>query len=525
MSSSTGWLPTDTMSDLAVEDVPDLVTAVRRAAARWPDRPAWTFPAGGERLSFADVAVRSARIAGGLAARGVEPGDRVGVMLDNSASFPLVWFALARLGAAMVPLSHRYRSTDLEHLLRTSRCRGVVSRPDLWQPLLDVPPDVRGATTLWDVTELGEAVLWADDVTPRRTNCLNVQFTSGTTGRPKGCVLSHDYWVTLARSLVTGFPQLGERDVMLTAQPFHYVDPQWNVVAALLAGAHLVALDGFHPTTFWEEVREHGVTYFYCLASMPTLLLTTSPSDLDTQHHVRAVQCSAIPVARHADLERRWGVPWYEAFGMTETGADLRVDAADHDELVGSGCVGSPAEHRDARVAGPDGAPVGVGEIGELQLRGPGMMDGYFGDPDATASVFDGGWFRTGDLAHLDAAGRVYLDGRIKDMIRRSGENIAAREVEEVLTTHPDIRLAAVVAVPDDLRGEEAKAIVVVDPAAALSPEALAAYCSERIAAFKVPRFWEFRDSLPLTPSQRVAKSALGPATGPVHDVRLERST
>jgi crotonobetaine/carnitine-CoA ligase len=520
MSSPVGWLPTDTTADLAVEDVPDLVTAVRRAAARWPDQPAWTFPAGGERLSFADVAVRSARIAGGLAARGVAPGDRVGVMLDNSASFPLVWFALARLGAAMVPLSPRYRSADLEHLLRTARCRAVVSRPDLWQPLLDVAPDVPAATMLWDVTELGDAVLWSDDVTPRPTNCLNVQFTSGTTGRPKGCVLSHAYWITLARSLVTGFPRLSEHDVMLTAQPFHYVDPQWNVAAALLAGAHLVTLDGFHPTSFWDQVREHGVTYFYCLASMPTLLLTAPASALDTQHQVRAVQCSAIPVARHADLERRWGAPWYEAFGMTETGADLRVGETDHDELVGTGCVGAPAEHREARVAGPDGVALGGGEIGELQLRGPGMMDGYFGDPAATAAAFDGGWFRTGDLAHLDAAGRVYLDGRIKDMIRRSGENVAAREVEEVLTTHPDIRLAAVVAVPDELRGEEVKAIVVVDTDPAPSAEALAAYCAERLAAFKVPRFWEFRDSLPLTPSQRVAKAALGPATGPVHDVR-----
>jgi crotonobetaine/carnitine-CoA ligase len=519
-------MPTDTTADLAVEDVPDLVTAVRRAAARWPDRPAWTFPGGAEQLTFSDVAVRSARIAGGLAARGVEPGDRVGVMLGNSASFPLVWFALARLGAAMVPLSPRYRSADLEHLLRTARCRAVVSAQELWQPLLDVAPDVPGVTTLWDVAELGGAVLWADDVTPRATNCLNVQFTSGTTGRPKGCVLSHGYWITLARSLVTGFPLLGEADVMLTAQPFHYVDPQWNVVAALLAGAHLVALDGFHPSTFWEQVRAHRVTYFYCLASMPTLLLTTTASDVDTQHEVRAVQCSAIPVARHADLERRWGVPWYEAFGMTETGADLRVGPPDHDELVGSGCVGAPAGHREARVARPDGVPLETGEIGELQLRGAGMMDGYFGDPDATAAAFDGGWFRTGDLAHLDRAGRVYLDGRIKDMIRRSGENVAAREVEEVLTTHPDIRLAAVVAVPDELRGEEVKAIVVVDPGAAPapSPEVLAAYCSDRLAAFKVPRFWEFRDSLPLTPSQRVAKSALGPATGPVHDVRPGRS-
>lgn len=499
--------------------VPDVVTALRRAAARWPDRPAWTFDPG-ERLSFAEVAARSARIAGALAARGVGPGDRVGVMLDNSAAFPLVWFALARLGAAMVPLSPRYRSTDLGHLLRTARCRGVVTRPELGEQLHGLAPDLGGAGAPWDVAELENGRPCRDDMTPRPTVSLNVQFTSGTTGRPKGCVLSHGYWMTLARSLITGFPYLREQDVMLTAQPFHYVDPQWNVVAALLSGAHLVALDGFHPASFWDRVRAHAVTYFYCLASMPTLLLTTPPSEVDTAHRVRAVQCSAIPAARHAELERRWGVPWYEAFGMTETGADLRVTNADHDVLVGSGCVGAPNRHREARVVGSEGERLGAGERGELQLRGPGMMDGYFGNPAATAAAFDGGWFRTGDLAHLDDSGRVFLDGRIKDMIRRSGENIAAREVEDVLTTHPDVRLAAVVAVADDLRGEEVKAVVVADPARPPSAEALAAYCAQRLAAFKVPRFWEFRESLPLTASQRVAKSALGPPTGPVLDLR-----
>jgi carnitine-CoA ligase len=506
-------------AELPVEAVPDLVTALRRAAARWPDRPAWTFDPG-EQLSFSDVAERSASIAGGLAARGVGPGDRVGVMLGNTAAFPLLWFALARLGAAMVPLSPRYRAADLDHVLRTARCRAVVSRPDVWEPLLGTAADVPGMSALWDATDLQNGPPLSIDLTPRSTVCLNVQFTSGTTGRPKGCVLSHDYWLTLARSLVTGFPHLSEADVMLTAQPFHYVDPQWNVVAALLAGAHLVALDGFHPTTFWDRVRAHQVTYFYCLASMPTLLLTTPPSDADLAHRVRAVQCSAIPVARHAELERRWGAPWYEAFGMTETGADLSVGETDHDALVGSGCVGAPNPHREARVVTDGGRARPAGERGDLQLRGPGMMDGYFGDAVATASAFDGGWFRTGDLAHLDAAGRVFLDGRIKDVIRRSGENIAAREVEEVLTTHPDIRLAAVIAVPDELRGEEVKAILVADPGRSPSPEALASYCAERLAAFKIPRFWEFRESLPLTPSQRVAKSALDPPTGPVHDLR-----
>jgi crotonobetaine/carnitine-CoA ligase len=189
-------------------------------------------------------------------------------------------------------------------------------------------------------------------------------------------------------------------------------------------------------------------------------------------------------------LEERWGVGWYEAFGMTETGADIRVGAEEHDELVGTGCLGRPAAHREVKIVD-----------GELLLRGPGMMDGYLGLP----GVLRDGWFPTGDLARLDEQGRVYHLGRIKDMIRRSGENIAAHEVEEVLLSHPAVTLAAVVGVPDEIRGEEVKAFVV----GAVSEEDLAAYCAERLASFKVPRYWEFRDDLPRTPSERVAKQLL----------------
>jgi carnitine-CoA ligase len=512
---------------LALERIPDVAAALQRAAASWPQRPAWTFPATGERLTFAEVERRSAHLAGGLAAQSVRPGDRIGVLLDNCPEFPLLWLAAAQLGVAIVPLSPRYRSDDLAHVLRTAPCVGVVSRPDLSATLTSLAETATDLPPVWPVDDLEQQSHQPAKPVDMARRSLNIQFTSGTTGRPKGCVLSQRYWVTLAQSLVDGFPYLGPGDVMLTAQPFHYVDPQWNVAAALLAGAHLIVLDGFHPSSFWEAVRRHRVTYFYCLAAMPTLLLATPPDSRDRDHRVRVVQCSAIPAARHAEIERRWGVAWFEAFGMTETGADLRVDSHDHDELVGSGCVGGPAAHREVRICGADGSPVGPGATGELQLRGPDMMDGYFGDPGATATAFDGDWFRTGDLAHLDEAGRVYLDGRSKDMIRRSGENIAAREVEETLTAHPGVALAAVVAVADDLRGEEAKAVVVLIAADGAQPSAeeLANFCSQRLAAFKVPRYWEFRDSLPLTPSLRVEKAALGPAVEPVLDLRPGRDT
>ena len=460
----------------------DLVAAVRRAGELWPERVAWTFDPG-VRLTFGDVDRLTAGYAQALRLKGIGAGDRVAVWLRNQPEFPLVWLALARLGAAMVPVNVKYRSVDAEHLLRDSAAVAVVTTEE-FRPLAE---------------SLAVPVLLVDDLAPvdgfeqgpvDPGAAVNIQYTSGTTGSPKGCVLSHRYWTTLGDSMVEEFPRLVTDDVMLTAQPFHYIDPQWNVVAALLSGAELVVLDGFHPSSFWDKVREHDVTYFYCLGAMPTLLLRMPESPLDRSHRVRAVQCSAIPPSLHAVLEDRWGVGWYEAFGMTETGADIRVGAEEHDELVGSGCLGRPAAHREVKVVD-----------GELLLRGPGMMDGYLGLP----SVLRDGWFPTGDLARIDDRGRVYHLGRIKDMIRRSGENIAAHEVEEVLLSHPAVTLVAVVGVPDEIRGEEVKAFVVGD----VSAEELAEYCAERLASFKVPRYWEFRDDLPRTPSERVAKQLL----------------
>ena len=497
-----------------------LIDALREAARRWPDRAAWTFDPG-ERFTFADVDRLTTGYARALGERGVRRGDRVAVMLGNEPAFPLTWLALSRLGAAMVPVSTKYQSADAGHVLRASGASAIVAGA-AFEPLLrHLQPDVPGLRRVLPAAEIAAAAREtpADfalaDGGPGPDDIANVQFTSGTTGRPKGCLLPHRYWTQLAGGLVAEFPYLTAGDVMLTAQPFHYIDPQWNVAGSLLSGAELVILDGFHPSSFWAKVREHRVTYFYCLGAMPTLLLRMPPDPADRDHAVRAVQCSAIPPALHRELESRWGVPWYETFGMTETGADLRVTDLDHDELVGTGCLGLPARYRQARIVDAAGQPVPAGQAGELTLAGPGMMDGYLDDPEATARVMRDGWFHTGDLGRMDEHGRVYLTGRLKDMIRRGGENIAAREVEEVLLTHPAIRLAAVTSVPDEIRGEEVKAYYVGD---GVGPDVLAEYCRARLAAFKVPRFWQPAPDLPRTDSERVAKSRLGEVGGAVFD-------
>jgi len=502
------------------DGLPDtLVAAVHRAARRWPERVAWTFDPG-SRFTFAEVERLSAGFAGALHDRGVRRGDRIAVMLTNRPAFPLTWLALARLGAVLVPVNTKYQTTDAEHVLRSCAATGIVAGAEFEPLLRRLPADLPALRGIYPVAEIEAAASAGGDVPaigdPDPADTVNIQFTSGTTGRPKGCVLSHRYWTLLAGGLVTEFPYLTETDVMLTAQPFHYIDPQWNVAAGLLSGAELVILDGFHPSSFWAKVREHRVSYFYCLGAMPTLLLRMPADPQDREHAVRVVQCSAIPPALHAELERRWGVGWYEAFGMTETGGDLRVTDLDHDELVATGCLGGPVSYRQVRIVNSGDQPVPAGETGEIVLRGPGMMDGYLGEADATAAVLRDGWLHTGDLGRMDDRGRVYHVGRLKDMIRRSGENVAAREVEEVLLTHPRVTQAAVTGVADELRGEEVKAYYV---AAGVTPGELTGFCRARLAAFKVPRVWQPAADLPRTDSERVAKSSLANLAGPVFDV------
>jgi crotonobetaine/carnitine-CoA ligase len=498
-----------------------LVAVLRRAAGRWPDRVAWTFDPGGQ-FTFAEVDRLTAGFARALQDRGVRAGDRIAVLTANEPAFPLTWLALLRLGAVMVPVNARYQVADTTHVLRLCQAAGIVAGDGFADLLGRLPADLPALRHIHPVSELaaeataiaasGQVLSWPD---PDPASTSNIQFTSGTTGRPKGCVLPHRFWTQLAGGLVTGFPYLSHSDVMLTAQPFNYIDPMWNVAAGLLSGAELVVLDGFHPSSFWAKVREHRVTYFYCLGAMPVLLLRMPADPRDRDNRVRAVQCSAIPPALHRELEQRWGASWYETFGMTETGADLRVTDQDHDELVGTGCMGGPSSDREVRIVDPAGQPVPAGQPGEITLRGPGMMDGYLDDPQATAEVMRGGWLHTGDLGRMDSAGRVYHTGRLKDMIRRGGDNVAAREVEEVLLTHPGVRLVAVTAVPDDIRGEEVKAYYVADD---ITPPDLAAYCRERLAAFKVPRFWQPEADLPRTDSQRVAKGQLSQLQGAVFD-------
>jgi len=482
-----------------------------QAAAR-PDRPFLSFD--GSSFTYAETFDRARCFGAFLAAQGLRPGDRVALMMKNTLFYPVAWLGLLAQGLVAVPINSRLGPDDAGYIVRHSRTRLVLCDTSTAAVARQAaaraetpPPVVEVAAGEHDPAFLRDHAPAALPFGEPRT-LANVQYTSGTTGLPKGCLLSHGFWQRMG-FCAAEFLQLGGADRILTAQPFSYIDPLWNVICTLQRGAHLIVLDAFHPSSFMQAVADWKVTVFYCVGVMPSLLLKQPDGPWDRSHSLRLVGCSAIPPNLHRAIEDRWGVPWREIFGMTESGLNIAVTPEDHAALVGSGSIGTALPHCDVSVADENGQEVAPGEVGELRLRCPGLMDGYLEDPAATAKFFRDGWANTGDLVTRDRQGRIFFSGRRKEMIRRGGENIAQAEVEFALKSHDAVLDCAVAPVPDELLGEEGKAYVVLLPGHAAEPAALHAHLAARIAAFKVPRYWTFRADLPRTPSERIEKRKL----------------
>ncbi len=443
---------------------------LEQAASEHKDKPLFIYQ--GERLSFDETNRRVNRLANALQGLGMTKGDQISVMLPNGFDFPITWLAIGKLGAVMVPTNINYQAHDLVYLLNDSEARAMVIHQD-YVPLLDqVRDQVPGLEIVVVVGSSPTSYYSCESLTSAASDAftiegvdendlLNIQYTSGTTGFPKGCMLSHRYWL-LFGMLVADLLDVYPHDVNLTAQPFYYLDPQWNVVLCLAYGIPLVIMHRFSPSQFWPAVQENGVTFFYVLGTMPFYLLKQKENpEIEKNHKLRFVMCSGIHPEFHATFEERWNVPWREAFGMTETGADLAVRLEETD-CVGSGAMGTPVRTKEVRVVDEQGDETPDGEIGEMVLRGEPMMLGYWKKPEATAEATRGGWFHTGDLVYKDEKGRFHWTGRIKDMVRRSGENISTAEVEGVLVQHDKVQVAAVLAAPDLLRGEEVKVYLVL---------------------------------------------------------------
>ncbi|MEU0403691.1 long-chain fatty acid--CoA ligase [Streptomyces sp. NPDC006197] len=515
----------------------NLAVLLEHTARELPERDAVVL--GDTRLTYAQVDTEANRVAAALAARGIGPGDRVALSCPNVLHFPITYFGILKTGATVVPLNVLLTEREIAYHLRDSGAKAYLCFEGTEQlpmataglaafestpgcehfVLLTAAPSGEtarsGVATLTDLTRGLPGVF--DSVPTRETDTAVVLYTSGTTGKPKGAELTHSNMVQnalLANRLFGTAPH----DVHLLALPlFHSFGQTVQMNAGFATGATLVLMPRFEAATALELLEREGVTFF---AGVPTMYWALLAFGEIERFDVAAIAAnlricvsggSALALEVLKGFEERFGVPVLEGYGLSETSPLATFNRVDRPRKPGS--TGLPVWGVEIRVTRRDGTEADSDEPGEVHIRGHNIMKGYLDRPEATAEAIDSqGWFRTGDIGRLDAEGYLYIVDRSKDLIIRGGFNVYPREVEEVLHTHPDISLAAVVGVPHPSHGEEVKAFVLRKAGSTVTEADIVAWCRQNMAGHKYPRLVEFRKTLPMTATGKILKRELAPA-------------
>ncbi len=484
------------------------------AAGRDPDG-VWVRADEGS-LTFSAAAARVARTAQALRQAGISHGDLVMATARTTPPYLICWLAVAALGAVTVSVNPRSAPAELAGLIRQTRPRAIITDQDL-APL--VAEAEAGGTPRLDVAEL--TADWAGpstgpwllpDAAVKPDDLAVLIPTSGTTGRSKLVMQTHRTYVMAGE----GFPywmELTAADRLMTSLPlFHINAPAYSVMGSLASGAGLVLLPRFSASGFLDSARKHGATEFNAIGAMLEILMRQPPRPDDADTPLRLCYTGPAPAReRQEEMERRFGLRIVVGYAMSESPYGLIWPRGTRP----FGTLGAPRQHptlgvvNEVRVVDDDGQDLGAGETGELLLRNPVVTPGYWGMPEETASAITDGWLHTGDLVTVDGGGTYTFVARKKEVLRRRGENLSPAEVEEVLAEHPSVLECAVVGVPSELSEEEVKAFIVAAPGSTPDFAELRAHAAARLAAFKVPRYWQLIDELPRTPTARVAKHRL----------------
>jgi acyl-CoA synthetase (AMP-forming)/AMP-acid ligase II len=506
----------------------NVAEAFRASVATWGDHPFLTIlpavaAAYGEAAatwSYAEAACEVEALAERYRNAGYGRGHRIGLMLGNRSAFFFHWLALNACGASVVPLSAELRPAELDYQIAHS---GIVLA------VVAAAHHASMVETAFRAPQDLEVVLPDGQPTPASPGhgdaeeCA-VLYTSGTTAKPKGCVLNNDYFVRAGEWYIRtgGLCEITPgHERLITPLPMTHMNAMaYSTMAMLMSGGCIVPLDRFHPRSWWSSVRDSKATIVHYLGVMPSMLLAAEPESGDRQHDVRFGFGAGVDRRHHERFETRFGFPLLEAWAMTETGAGAVVIANRLPRRVGDAVFGKPETDVDVRIIDEQGDDLANDEPGELLVRAAGanpragFFSHYLHDPEATELAWQGGWFHTGDVVRREADGNLVFVDRRKNIIRRSGENISAVEVETALRLSPLVADVAVTAVADDIRGEEVLAFVV--PREPVAHDAITSVATaivngalNELSYFKVPGWIVFVDALPLTATQKVQRGAL----------------
>src|SRR5699024_8153233 len=476
-------------------------------------------------ITYAQLYERIAQSASGFSELGIQKDDKVCVMLDNSPEYLDVWFGLSCLGAILVPINVHLKGEGLNYIVTHSDCKTIVIDEKYVEriaPFLPALHDVRiilhsgkeqasidhDYLNLDDVLSNGERQLPSIDFSGKMIN--SILYTSGTTGPPKGVMLSHQAYVNSAKEFAERMAGVRQDDILFTSLPLFHINAQAHtVLGGVHANATIALSERFSASRFWDEIRAHGATIFNSLGSMIPILYKQPKKADDHINPVRITACAATPKEFWRLFEERFDVKIVEGYGLTETTGFCISNPIDDGRIPS---IGKPFPFAEAKIADENGKRLQTGEVGEILIRSRkdhAFMEGYYKMPDKTEESMLDGWFKTGDLGYEDEDGFIYFSDRLKQSIRRRGENISSWEVEKVINEHPKVFESAVVGVPSEVGEEDVMAFVIMREGENLLCEELIEWCEARMAYFMVPRYIRFIDSFPKTATERIQKYKL----------------
>jgi crotonobetaine/carnitine-CoA ligase len=477
-------------------------------------------------ITYGELDLISNRCANGFLELGMAKGDKVSIMLPNCPEFIYLWFGLAKIGAVEVPVNTNYKGEFLRHIIDQSDSRILVidSRYlDRLELIGDELSKLEKLIVCGDIDKPGttenkfEMIPYAGfigspekavDVKVEPSDPVSIIYTSGTTGLSKGALGPHNFWIVCAEKMLE-YRNGGRDDIFYTFMPLYHFNAQvLTTLTTLVAEARMVLSDHFSASRFWDEIRHYGATQFNYLGAVMPILAKQPVREDDLDNPAVIALGAGCPPGVMEEVETRFGITCLEGFGMTEIGIPIHVRAEDRRK----GSCGKPMDIYEVRLVDDDDNEVAPGETGEIVFRPREpfiMMLEYYNMPEKTVEASRNLWFHTGDLARKDTDGYFYFVDRKKDALRRRGENISSFEVERAINTHPKILESAAVAVKSELAEDEVKICVVLQPGESLEYAELIRYADERMPYFAVPRFVEFMESLPKTPTERIQKYIL----------------